>query len=277
MTDELDDSEILFLELNRSIVNLYKMCFEEMGYDLGPTINNVEYHNYLYSDPLYIYNSKSDGPKEYSDNETLFGKKYWESEFVISEYQISLDVLPTDILSFIRLMNDCFPNIVKDNNKLSYAWAAFQALVKYGEYVGFNMSNSVAILMVFAQMIFESYFFTYKGEIGKGGGRHGAYYGRGPLQITWKDNYVAIQNEWFPKIGINADIVNDPDILIKNIDIGCAASVGWFTLKGNEKAISAANWGDVTALSKAINGGYNGLAKRRAITKKLFDAFKIKK
>ena len=43
--------------LNRSIVNLYKLCFEEMGYDLGATYNKIEYKNYLYDNPIHLANT----------------------------------------------------------------------------------------------------------------------------------------------------------------------------------------------------------------------------
>ena len=46
-------------------------------------------------------------------------------------------------------------------------------------------------------------------------------------------------------------------------------------LPGNGKrAIAAANAGDVKGLTKAINGGYNGLQDRIKNTKKIFDAVK---
>jgi hypothetical protein len=50
----MDQSEILFQELNRSIVNIYKVCMEEMGYDLYTTENQVEYHNYLINNPIKL-------------------------------------------------------------------------------------------------------------------------------------------------------------------------------------------------------------------------------
>jgi len=53
----MDASEIYVQELLRSVVNLYKLCFEEMGYDLGPTINKIEYKNYLYDNPLHLMNN----------------------------------------------------------------------------------------------------------------------------------------------------------------------------------------------------------------------------
>lgn len=57
----MDDSEILIQEITRTAVNLYKTCFEEMGYDLGPTRNEVEYHNYLVDDPLEFVVGGGDG------------------------------------------------------------------------------------------------------------------------------------------------------------------------------------------------------------------------
>jgi predicted chitinase len=47
------------------------------------------------------------------------------------------------------------------------------------------------------------------------------------------------------------------------MEIGCAASLCWFLIPGNGKrAIQCANSGDVKGLSKAINGGWNGLDDR---------------
>ena len=53
----MDTSEIVIENLNRSIVNLYKLCFEEMGYDLGATYNKIEYKNYLYDNPIHLANT----------------------------------------------------------------------------------------------------------------------------------------------------------------------------------------------------------------------------
>ena len=51
---EFDRSHILMEELNRAIVNIYKVCIEETGYDMGVTENFIEYHNYLINRPLSI-------------------------------------------------------------------------------------------------------------------------------------------------------------------------------------------------------------------------------
>lgn len=64
--EHLDDSEIIIYELNKSILNLYKLCLEEMGYDLGAQFtNNIDYVNYLeennitFSDDFYNLDPKN--------------------------------------------------------------------------------------------------------------------------------------------------------------------------------------------------------------------------
>ena len=52
----LDDSEIVVKELSHAIINIYKTCIEEMGYDMENTNNVIEYHNYLINTPLSIGN-----------------------------------------------------------------------------------------------------------------------------------------------------------------------------------------------------------------------------
>ena len=256
---DLDQSEELFIELNRSIVNLYKLCMEEMGYDLGPTYNNVEYHNYLANDPIYFYRNDE---SSYEDLDAIL------SQVDFSNYK-------GELISVDQLMK------ILPNANRNYAAAAISALDKYGEKVGLT---TVGKLMVLAQFAHESgqFRFTYEQGFGKGrpygrpAGPYGkVYYGRGPIQITWEANYKAITNNCFPKIGIDANIHRDPDLCCTNLEIGCAASLCWFMLPGNGKrAIAAANAGDVKALSKAINGGYTGLKERMEFTKKIFDAVK---
>lgn len=65
--EKLDDSEILVYELNKTILNIYKLCFEEMGYDLGKQfVNDIDYVNYLENESLnwgddYIFNLEDRG------------------------------------------------------------------------------------------------------------------------------------------------------------------------------------------------------------------------
>jgi len=48
----LDESEIYVKELSHTIINLYKLTIEDMGYDMGDTNNEIEYRNYLVDDPI---------------------------------------------------------------------------------------------------------------------------------------------------------------------------------------------------------------------------------
>ena len=54
----LDESEIYIKELSHTIINLYKLVIEDMGYDMGDTNNEIEYRNYLVDNPL-DFNSRS--------------------------------------------------------------------------------------------------------------------------------------------------------------------------------------------------------------------------
>lgn len=66
--EELDDSEIIVYELNKSILNLYKLCLEEMGYDLGAQFtNNIDYVNYLEENNITFSNDFYDIDKKNND------------------------------------------------------------------------------------------------------------------------------------------------------------------------------------------------------------------
>lgn len=262
----LDRSEIYIKELTHTVINIYKLCIEEMGYDMGDTLNPIEYHNYLVNDPITFETpftdedlSTGDGPSYILDT---------ESSIDFSDYK-------GGIISVDNLMK------IYPKAKRNYAAAAVSALDKYGSKVGLNDKGK---LMVLAQFAHESGNFVYTYELGFGkkhaygrpSGPYGkVYYGRGPLQVTWESNYKTIAKSIFPKWGIDADIHKDPDLCCRNLEIGCAASLAWFMLPGNGKhAIAAANGGDVKGLTKAINGAYNGLTERIKNTQKIFNAVK---
>lgn len=247
---EKDQSELFFNKFNQLFVDINKLYMEELGYDLWSTNNTVEYHNFLFEDPIVFKNP------EYNDFGDISGVDF-------SNYA-------GEVIS-VEQLTKIFPWANKN-----YAAAAVAALDKYGSKIGLTAKGK---LMVLAQFAHESKFkFTY--ELGKGRGKkygiptgpyNQIYYGRGPIQITWDYNYKYITENCFPKLGINADIYRDPDLCIRNLEIGCAASLCWFIMPGNGRAaIAAANTGDVARLTKAINGGYNGLAERIDLTKKIF-------
>ena len=96
------------------------------------------------------------------------------------------------------------------------------------------------------------------------GGRYGnnlngdgwKYRGRGLKQVTFRANYEACAK------ALNLPLLDNPDLLL--LEANAARSAGWFwSANGcNQKADAD----DLNGLTRAINGGYNGLADRRART-----------
>ena len=265
--DAIDDHESLINNIESAKLNLIKEVYEIIGIELGSYDEAaIEYHNYL-EDQNIIFGEN--GVKtfmsfdEYVNNPIISGDS--------GDTNVDVSGYTGGLISIDDLMK-IFPNAKRD-----YALAALSALEKYGNAVGLTDKGK---LMVLAQFAVESGRFIYTAEIGKGKGRkYGVpsgpygkvYYGRGPIQITWESNYKKIYQEVFPKMGLTANIWANPEICEQNLVIGCAASLGWFALPGNGKrAVQCANNGDVDGLSKAINGGWNGIEHRREYTRKIF-------
>jgi putative chitinase len=79
--------------------------------------------------------------------------------------------------------------------------------------------------------------------------------GRGPIQLTGRDNYTRCGDV------IGPDLIGNPDLLLSP-HWGCL-SAGWFWAAGNRTGKPLA--GDIDAISKIVNGGVNGLEERRAL------------
>jgi putative chitinase len=89
------------------------------------------------------------------------------------------------------------------------------------------------------------------------------YRGRGPIQLTGKDNYRLCG------AAIGLDLVRSPELL-EQPGPGCLAA-GWFWDVGNRLGHSLnalADAGEVGAISRAINGGDNGLIERRNLAQR---------
>lgn len=80
------------------------------------------------------------------------------------------------------------------------------------------------------------------------------YRGRGAIQLTGKANYAAASKD----LGI--DLMSNPD-MVANDPAVSAKVAAWYWKKNNLGA--AARTGDVTAVTKKINGGTNGLDDRK--------------
>ena len=196
-------------------IDLIKEIFENFGYNLDITNNKINYRNYMIND---------------LDNICLFGQDIIGINDNIEDSYIKFNGGDITIDELMKI----YPNA-----KRNYANAVLYVLEKLGKAIGLTDKGKI---MVLAQFAHESGNFIYTAEIGKGrckkygmpsGPYKKIYYGRGPIQITWEQNYKIISQQIFPKMGINADIWANPDLCEQNLVIGCAASLAWFLLPGN--------------------------------------------
>jgi putative chitinase len=100
---------------------------------------------------------------------------------------------------------------------------------------------------------------VYASRMGNGDEKSGdgwRYRGRGPIQLTGKDNYRAFANDYFDD---PETLLNDPDLLIDHIPTSLLAAV-WFWQKNKLNVL--ADSGDIKAMTKRINGGFIGLEDR---------------
>lgn len=79
--------------------------------------------------------------------------------------------------------------------------------------------------------------------------------GRGPIQITFHDNYVACGT------ALGLDLLNNPDLLL--VTDNAAASAAWYWQSRHCNQL--ADVGAFRDITKAVNGGYNGLDQRMAL------------
>ncbi|BAU40039.1 putative chitinase [Ralstonia phage RSP15] len=98
---------------------------------------------------------------------------------------------------------------------------------------------------------------VYANRMGNGSEESGdgwKYRGRGPIQITGKDNYKNLTS------ATGVDFVTNPDDL--KIPANGALASGWFWNSKSLNTIADAN--DILSITKRVNGGTNGLDDRTA-------------
>lgn len=84
------------------------------------------------------------------------------------------------------------------------------------------------------------------------------YRGRGYIQLTGKNNYKSLSEN----TGI--DYVNNPDLLLNEVDAMVSACFFWNRNNINKHADND----DIRMVTKAVNGGYNGIKDREEKLKK---------
>jgi putative chitinase len=99
----------------------------------------------------------------------------------------------------------------------------------------------------------------YANRMGNGAPESGDgynYRGRGPIQLTGKDNYRAFAQEMFDDW---QNLFENPDWVTADRDFALMSAI-WFWNK-NKLNVQADN-GDIKLMTKKINGGYIGLEDR---------------
>jgi len=183
-----------------------------------------------------------------------------------------------EILSFDALQRITGP-IRVDSDRGRNAQSFLSGLNTFGAEAGLNKPHRLAFYL--GQMLHESQGFQYDREIwgptqaqarydtrtdlGNTPERDGdgyLYRGRGPIQITGKANYRRF-TKWARKIDHTApDFEKDPDLINLDPWEGLGPIWYWSTRYLNK----CADAGDIRAVTKAINGGYNGLSDRQRWT-----------
>ena len=79
------------------------------------------------------------------------------------------------------------------------------------------------------------------------------YRGRGLIQLTGKDNYVSFSLSEDNEALVRPELVSQPKLAVQ--------SACWFWKTNNLNRF--ADIGDIVGLTRAINGGYNGLEERK--------------
>ena len=145
---------------------------------------------------------------------------------------------------------------------------------EYGSKLG--LKDEKAYLHLLGQIKQESDDFKYMEEIADGSAYEGRrdlgntkkgdgkrYKGRGPIQVTGRSNYEKIYKEFFIPNGLGQyDIVKNPEIA-NDPRIGSLLSLGWLATTDNgRRAIAESNNYNISALTRAINGGQNGIKDR---------------
>jgi putative chitinase len=179
-----------------------------------------------------------------------------------------------DPQGWVDSMNNVFPNYELDSPKRIAAFLA-QCGHESGGWTVFeeNLNYSAKGLMG----IFKKYFpdeatatayqrqpekianKVYANRMGNGPESSGdgwKYRGRGPIQLTGKDNYRAFAKEMFDDC---ENLFNNPDWVNADRDFALMSAI-WFWNKN--KLNREADAGDIKTMTRKINGGYIGLEDR---------------
>lgn len=185
----------------------------------------------------------------------------------IQEFQRKVGVTPDGVagpVTFAALFRKCGATPAKAN---ALGIAAAVHFPNYG-----LMESPLRLAHFMAQLMHESGKFRYMEEIHDGSNYEGRrdlgnlhpgdgkrYKGRGPIQITGRNNY----RKYGRKIGI--DLEASPK-LAANPSIGLHLALEYWGMNGLNRF---ADQDDVRTVTRRINGGYNGLDHRKQMLREV--------
>lgn len=106
----------------------------------------------------------------------------------------------------------------------------------------------------------DEYFKRYEGRKDLGNTQEGdgiKFKGRGFLQTTGRVNYEAF------KKAFGIDVVSDPGLLAADATVAAKSALFWFKQNARKVAnLTKGDWTDTRGVTKAVNGGFNGLEER---------------
>ena len=167
---------------------------------------------------------------------------------IISKYEINTNLRLSHFLAQVHHESAGFH--LTDEN-LNYS--AKRLLEVFPKYI---KSNEIAKKYAHQPMLLASY--VYGNRMGNGDESTGdgwKYRGRGFIQLTGKNNYIAFDKE------VQESIIDNPDLVSTKYPL---LSAGWYwdTRKLNDIADLGAGTNVVKSITKKINGGLHGLESR---------------
>lgn len=106
--------------------------------------------------------------------------------------------------------------------------------------------------------------YVYASRLGNGDEASGdgyAFRGRGPMQLTGREQYQAFQDHWNARNPHDQQsFVDNPDLLVSNPEYGMASAFHWWTRRN---ANTLADGGTVCQVTCRVNGGTNGFRDRQ--------------
>lgn len=106
--------------------------------------------------------------------------------------------------------------------------------------------------------------YVYASRLGNGNEASGDGYrfrGRGPIQLTGREQYQAFEDHWNTQNPHDQQSFTDnPDLLTENVEYGMASAFHWWSRRN---ANGVADGGTVCEVTCRVNGGTNGFPDRR--------------